>query len=561
MKKFFIIMTAAALAFTGCKEDNIKIDESPKGEISVAPDKKTFSPEGGSQPVVVTSSGDWTLEAPKDCKWITPDLTQGQDGDIVTFKVEPNNSGEELTAVFTFRTGDAEATFTAISQMTDPASLTLVSAPELEIAHSATRINVEVETNLSYRSLKPSFSEEGWITFNAPEKTEKGAILHFDVKALEGMDSRETVITIADENEGCEPVKVTVKQRAMPVITPEKISYYISLEATSLEIPVTTNVEYDLAVEGDWLTYVGNEEGVLKFTMSAATEKREATITMTEKSPLEGVEPVVVTVLVVQKDGALVTSAINMANARLFPDTWKNADPLNGLNTLTIEALVRPDTFDKGGSGTLSTIMGIEGKCLVRVGDASIPSNQLQLIIGDQYSQLYSYDYTDERARLEPGKWYHIAVTFINKVALFAYINGELVIEGHGASLQSPINLGIDRSGETGPNPVRGFWVGYSYDPGRDFKGLMTELRIWNRALSQEEINTENHFYTVDPNSDGLVAYWKCDEGSGLEVKDHTSNENHLIGQTNVRQDHDEYGYSFITGDEGINWVEVSLPE
>lgn len=554
-------MAAAALAFSGCKENNIKIDDSQKGEISVAPDKKTFSPEGGSQPVVVTSSGEWTLETPKDCEWITPDLTQGKDGDMVTFKVNPNNSGEELTAVFTFRTGNAEATFTAISQTADPVSLKLVSASEMEIAHTAARINVEVETNLSYRSLKPTVSDGDWITFNAPEKTEKGAILHFDVKALEGMDGRETVITIADEKESCEPVKVTVKQRAVPVIAPEKTNYFIALDATSLEITVTANVEYDLKVDGDWLSYTGNEAGVEKFTMSAATEKREATITMTEKSPLEGVEPVVTVVNVVQRDGALVTSAINMANARLFPDTWNNADPLNGLNTLTIEALVRPDTFDKGGSGTLSTIMGIEGKCLVRVGDASIPNDQLQLIIGDQYSHLYSYDYSDERARLEPGKWYHIAVTFINKVALYAYVNGERVIEGDGASLQCPIYLGVDRSGESGRNPVRGFWVGYSYDPGRDFKGLMTELRIWNRALTADEINAENHFYTVEPNAEGLVAYWKCNEGSGLEVKDYTANANHLIGQTNVRQDHDEYGGAFITGDEGINWVEVSLPE
>ena len=52
----------------------------------------------------------------------------------------------------------------------------------------------------------------------------------------------------------------------------------------------------------------------------------------------------------------------------------------------------------------------------------------------------------------------------------------------------------------------------------------MSEVRIWNKALTSSEINAENHFYQVDPASAGLVAYWKFNEGQGHVVKDHTSN-------------------------------------
>ena len=58
---------------------------------------------------------------------------------------------------------------------------------------------------------------------------------------------------------------------------------------------------------------------------------------------------------------------------------------------------------------------------------------------------------------------------------------------------------------------------------------------------TQEEI--ANNFYEVDPESEGLVSYWKCDDGVGNEVKDHTSNENHLKSKTDVK------------------WNSVSLPE
>lgn len=52
-----------------------------------------------------------------------------------------------------------------------------------------------------------------------------------------------------------------------------------------------------------------------------------------------------------------------------------------------------------------------------------------------------------------------------------------------------------------------------------------------------------NHFYTVDPASDGLLSYWKFDDGAGQVAKDYTAN-----------------GYDLTIEDEPT-WVPVSLPE
>lgn len=558
MKKISIFMAAAAMlfAFAGCEPEEQKVTEEPvsKDKISIAPQTKTFTPEGGSQPVMVTSSTDWTVTPAEEYDWISVDPVSGTDGDVVTFNVNPNATGKQLTAKFTFKAGDAEAIFTAISQSSDPVVLKLVSDADMEISHESARITVEVETNLSYRTLVPSVGDADWITFNAALESENGATLYFDVKALEGMDSRETVITISDPDNGCEPVSVNLKQRAMPVITPEKAEYFISLDDTSLEIPVTANVEYEVAVEGDWLTYAGNEGGVEKFTFSTATERREATVTMTEKSPLGEAAPVVATVSVLQREAALVTSAINFSNARIFPEEWNNAQPLQYMEALTIEALVRPDNFEKGGSGTLSTIMGIEGQFLVRVGDAGVPNNQLQIATS-------AGNYTDAALQLNTGEWYHIAVSYDkNTHKIQVYINGELKMDSY-TSFVSTVNFGVARGNETGAwgSVVRVFWIGYAYAPERDFEGLMTELRIWDRALTAEEIQAENHFYTVDPSSEGLVAYWKCNEGQGTTVKDYSASGNDLTGQVGLHQE-GSGNNTYTTGDTQINWVEVSLP-
>ena len=73
---------------------------------------------------------------------------------------------------------------------------------------------------------------------------------------------------------------------------------------------------------------------------------------------------------------------------------------------------------------------------------------------------------------------------------------------------------------------------------------MMGEVRLWNKALTAEEIASENHFYKIDPASDGLVAYWKFDDNAkGKTVKDYTGN-----------------GFDLKTERE-VNWQSVALPE
>ncbi len=61
-----------------------------------------------------------------------------------------------------------------------------------------------------------------------------------------------------------------------------------------------------------------------------------------------------------------------------------------------------------------------------------------------------------------------------------------------------------------------------------NFPGLVDEIRIWNIALTQEQIQ-ENMNYTLTGNETGLISYWRFDEGSGTTAFDLTSNNNNGI--------------------------------
>ncbi len=54
-------------------------------------------------------------------------------------------------------------------------------------------------------------------------------------------------------------------------------------------------------------------------------------------------------------------------------------------------------------------------------------------------------------------------------------------------------------------------WTGYRGS--QYFRGRIAEVRVWNRALSTGEL--QMNLCGVDSQSEGLVAYWKMNEGEG----------------------------------------------
>ena len=149
------------------------------------------------------------------------------------------------------------------------------------------------------------------------------------------------------------------------------------------------------------------------------------------------------------------------------------------------------------------------------------------------------FDSLFDLVKLDAGRWYHVAVTF-ESGSVKVYLDGVEKCSGNVGT--SSVNFGVKHSDESDGKP-RCFWIGYSYASDRYFDGQISEVRIWNKALTPEEINAPDHFYQVAAASDGLVAYWKFDEGAGKTIKDQTS-----------------YGND-LTVEKELKWVNVSLPE
>ena len=517
-------------------------------EITFVPESNILTREGGNVSVLVTSSDEWTLEGSHT--FVHPSATSGSDGAEVTFAVDPNETEEDKVADYVFKMGSKNVPFRITVKGGVIYTLEIVGEKELKFAYTKQeKIAVTLNTNVPYRDLAAEITstEEGWLTKGVTVQgaTETEVIMYFDMTQNDGLDPREASVKITGPKGGEDILKI--KQMPQSQISVEELSYYLETTGSTLEIPVAANVAFDVTLSesaGTWFAYSGFTDGKLKFTYQDLPEGtiRSCTATLTEKEPAAGARPLTVVLMFSQKPKGVITTAVNMTGTRAWP-AWNDPAPVTNMKALTLEALVNPTVVRY--SGSLSTIMGIEGKFLVRLGDVGIPWYQVQVCWDSGKSGYWGNiegKLSNSNMKVNLNEWTHIAVTF-GEGTVKVFINGE---EKGSTTTNVPasVNFGITHNDEQAPQGqqiTRCFWVGYSYESTRDFQGMMSELRIWNRVLTADELANEARRYSVDPKSEGLVTYWKCDEGQGDVIKDHTSYRNDLAS-------------------DGLKWEPVSLP-
>lgn len=213
----------------------------------------------------------------------------------------------------------------------------------------------------------------------------------------------------------------------------------------------------------------------------------------------------------VVKAAALINVVADIDKNYLTID-WKNQDVCNNLKQVTMEALIRVRNFDK----MISTVMGIEGLFLIRIGDAGFPSNQIQIATSNG-----NFPNADKNKALPTNEWVHIALTYdSSNGAMIVYVNGKK--QSEGVKNVGEVSLGS-----------RSFEIGRSWDDNRWLAGEISECRIWNVVRTPEQI--ANNPYYVDSPSEGLVAYWKFDEAAGSIVKDYSSNGNNAVANKTLK--------------------------
>lgn len=194
----------------------------------------------------------------------------------------------------------------------------------------------------------------------------------------------------------------------------------------------------------------------------------------------------------------IITTVASLSGSRYFTAPFEGVAALSSLSAVTYETRVYINKFASR-SPFISSVMGIEENFLMRFGDVNIDPAQLQLAGG-------GYPVTSTEP-LSTGRWYHLAIVF-DGATIKMYIDGQL-----NASREAPRGgVGLASGG---------FFIGRSAG-GRPLDGMISECRVWSKALSQFEI--QNNICYVDPTTPGLIAYWRFNHTEGKVATDYSGN-------------------------------------
>lgn len=201
---------------------------------------------------------------------------------------------------------------------------------------------------------------------------------------------------------------------------------------------------------------------------------------------------------------------IGSANKYIVPsfyyqDGSEGGRDLSALPELTLECRVMANAFRQT-DPYISSIMGLEGNVCIRFGDVKIGWDVVQVCHGD-------YQPAAINAPCATSKWYHVAAVW-SRNALRIFIDGQFITETPHQG--ETVDLSIVHI--WGSNPSIGFGLGAAsnYNNHRPLNGYLAEARVWTRALTNSEIANINDLVIVDPQSPGLLAYWKMNDAETI---------------------------------------------
>jgi hypothetical protein len=141
-------------------------------------------------------------------------------------------------------------------------------------------------------------------------------------------------------------------------------------------------------------------------------------------------------------------------------------------------------------------------------GSAGLDKAGLEFKIGD-YMTVYPAS-----GKFEMNKWYHAAMAWGNKEMI-------IYIDGKQAGRKDVAIDEIISSTDITPNGTKDY-MGYCWEGGATSTGMqVAEIRLWDVKRTKDQI-AEN-MYSVNPQTKGLIGYWRMNEGQGNTFRDYAN--------------------------------------
>lgn len=220
-------------------------------------------------------------------------------------------------------------------------------------------------------------------------------------------------------------------------------------------------------------------------------------VTMAQVDGLEVLQPSKTIFLQISR--VIHFTSLNISNTNLYSNFIFADDKKKELSNFTYEIKFYSDDWHSIARLCSFTSKDEQRSSMLRFGEHGQAINALQWVspTGSIVSStLFS-----------TGRWYTVSLTYDGSKFIM-YVNG--VKDAEGAGDGKPVDFQRFELGMS--------WTGYRGS--QYFHGRISEVRVWSRALNPAEM--QMGLCGVDPKSEGLLAYWKMNEGEGHIFKDAT---------------------------------------
>jgi hypothetical protein len=195
---------------------------------------------------------------------------------------------------------------------------------------------------------------------------------------------------------------------------------------------------------------------------------------------------------------------------------------INDLNIFTFSAWIKYNGTLPNNQGYIGSKAGYNKVYLQLIDDGSTQINRLGVFVRQDGADV---EYKSANNAISDNTWVHVLSTYDpargDGARIEIYVNGK------------PLALTVASEGnDSGSNDSSGNLVigSRTTDNNRVFNGSIDEVRVYNRALSADEVkrlyNISKPKIATVPMSEGLVGYWDFNEGQGSVAYDRSGNLN-----------------------------------
>lgn len=381
---------------------------------------------------------------------------------------------------------------------------------------------VQVKVNSGSYGTVASGSASGALALNLGSNT-----ITVLVTAQNGTTTKTYTITVTRLSADASLSSLTTSTGSLsPAFTGGNTNYYLNAANSSGSMTVTptvnqANATMQVRVNGGTYNTVtsGSASGALSLNVGSNT----------------------INVKVTAQDGTTIqTYNIIVLRAATAPGNCLNFDGTNDNVDLGSSFNLASSSFTLESWFRLSNGNNNKNR-IITIGDGTGNSyHATGISIRDDNGLIEYYFYGDDgsySSTANDGKWHHVAFSFDNNTKI-----GKLYLDGTNVSTRT---FGGSLLASTQARISNNTWGGGDY-----FKGSLDEVRIWNVARTQSEIQS-NYKSIINTSTSGLLAYYNFDDGTAAGTNTSTATLYDLAANT-----YNGALSNFALSGSSSNWIE-----